>query len=361
MRALFLYTGTHWCGSARAFAVAARGIVARGGQAVAVCSAGTSVVQGFSDHGIDVVTLPVRRSLTGDSWRVRRLLKDRFVEAVFVHTEREHLVVSSAMRFAQRGAVIRRIPVGASPTTGRRGAWAARLVPARVMFSTDADRARAVGAAGALLTPIGVDVARVENAREESRRRLGIADSALLIACAIDNAPMSRVTVVLRVLAFLAERHPTLRLLLVGRAALVSDIRMHAASLGITSLISTIGEQIDMPSIAAAADVGWAVADGDDGAFACLDFMAAGVPIVAERTPIISTYVPDGIAGVLLPYADPAETASVVARLLRDNGKRQAMGNAGRTRARRDFSERAMIDGFIEAASSGTTPDRTAP
>ncbi|MEO8337357.1 MAG: glycosyltransferase, partial [bacterium] len=128
--------------------------------------------------------------------------------------------------------------------------------------------------------------------------------------------------------------------------------RMHAAALGVTSLVRFLREDDNTPQVLAAADVGWVAADGDDGAFACLDFMAARVPVIAERTPLVSHYVPDGIAGVLLPPGDPSDTASAVARFLADDETRKGMGNGGYTRAKRDFAEPAMIEGFVAAATA---------
>jgi glycosyltransferase involved in cell wall biosynthesis len=116
-------------------------------------------------------------------------------------------------------------------------------------------------------------------------------------------------------------------------------------------------ENDNTPQVLAAADVGWVAADGDDGAFACLDFMAARVPVIAERSPLVSSYVPDGIAGVLLPPGEPSDTASAVARFLADKNMRKAMGDGGFTRAQRDFGEKAMIDGF--AAAAAAAGDRT--
>ena len=127
---------------------------------------------------------------------------------------------------------------------------------------------------------------------------------------------------------------------------------MHAAALGVSPLVHFLGERDDLPIVLAAADVGWVAADGDDAGFACLDFMAARVPIVSERAPLVSHYVPDGIAGVLLPPADPSDTAATVASFLAHGDQREAMGRAGRTRAQRDFSEDAMIDGFAAAAEA---------
>src|SRR5665647_1901073 len=110
MRTLFYHASSHWTGSSRAFAVAARGLAARGEPVTVVCQQGTSAERGFVQEGLDIVPVPPASTVARDAWRLRAVLKERFIEVVFLHTEREHLVASSAMRLAERGAVIRRIP-----------------------------------------------------------------------------------------------------------------------------------------------------------------------------------------------------------------------------------------------------------
>ncbi|MES2178472.1 MAG: glycosyltransferase [Gemmatimonadota bacterium] len=354
MRVLFYHSSPHWTGSARAFAMAARGLGRLGVPVTVVCQQDTSAERGFIAAEVDVVRMPIGGSVTGDAWRLRKVLKDRFIEVVFLHTEREQLVASSAMRLAERGAVIRRISAGATVKEGRSGIVFGRVTTTRLLFSTEPDRARSHIATAAFVAPLGVDVAPVENARAESRALLNVSDETQLIACVIDTKAGSRITTAMRTLAMLAGRHPDLRLALVGRAADADDVRMHAAALGVTPLVQFLGERYDAPAVLAAADLGWVAAEGDEGAFACLDFMAARVPVVAERSPLVSHYVPDGIAGVLLPPADPSDTASAVARFLGDAAKRSAMGNAGRTRVKRDFGETAMINGFGAAAQAAS-------
>ena len=357
MRTLFYYSSAQWSGAARAFSVAARGLAAYGAQVTVACRAGSKAEEGFTTAGLDLVPIPRTGSATREALRLRTALKEKFIEVVFLHTENEQLVASSAMRLAERGAVIRRVPAGGSVTTTRTGKLAGRMATSRLLFTTEEDRARAGAGEGSFLAPLGVDVDRVSNARAASRSRLGIPDETQLIVCAIDQKAGSRVTTAMRTLALLAERHPELRLALVGRAADLDDTRMHAAALGVTSLVKFLGERGDMPDVLAAADVGWVATEGDDGAFSCLDFMAARVPVIAERSPLLSHYVPDGIAGVLLPQSDPSDTASTVARFLADDEKRTAMGKAGYTRAKRDFGEAALIEGFVAAATAAG--DRT--
>ena len=351
MRMLFYYTAPAWSGSSRAFAVAARGLTARGEEVTVVCRENTPAEEAFTREGLDVVPVPVN-DVSRDAWRLRSVLKDKRVDAVFLHTEREQLVAASAMRLGVRGAVVRRVPAGGATTASTKAHFAARMASMRWLFTTEQDRARAGLGDSAFLAPLGVDVERVNDVRAVARASIGMDEQTQLMVCVADRASRTRIATALRTVALLAERHLELRLALVGSGCDDDDTHMHASALGITPLVRFLGERDDLPDLVGAADVGWVAAEGDDGAFACLDFMAARVPVIAERSSLLSHYVPDMIAGVLLPPADPSDTAAAVANFLADNERRAAMGKAGRTRAARDFSEKAMIDGFATVAAA---------
>jgi glycosyltransferase involved in cell wall biosynthesis len=353
MNTLFLDASRHWSGSARAFAAAARGLAARGDTVTIACREGSSAQAGYAQEGVEVLGLALGASVTRDAWRLRTVLKEKAIEGVIFHSEREHLVVSSAMRLGGRGTLVRRVPAGANATSGTSAKLADRMIVSRVLFTTTFDRDRSGLGERAFLAPLGVDVSQAKDARASARQQLGVAEATQLIVCVIDHASDTRVTTALRTVALLGERHPRLRMIIVGRAADPDDVRMHAAALGVTPLVRMLGERVDSSAILAAADVGWVAASGDDGGFACLDFMAARVPVVAERSALVSHYVPDGIAGTLLPTGDPSDTASAVARFMADEGTRKAMGNAGFTRVQRDFREDTMIDGFVAAIGAG--------
>jgi glycosyltransferase involved in cell wall biosynthesis len=360
MRSLFYYSGRGWTGEARAFAISARGLAARGEPVTVVCRPDGDAELGFAHEELDVVTIPVTDSVTRDAWRLRAVLKERFIEVVFLHTEREQLVASSAMRLAARGAIVRRIPTGGAVGAGSGARLATRLASVRLLFTTEEERARAGAESAGYVAPLGVDLERLDAERATSRSTLGVEPGTKLMVCVADKRARSRITTALRTVGLLAERHPGLRLALVGSGSDDDDIHMHAAALGVTQLVRFLGQRDDMAAVLAAAEVGWVAAEGDDGAFGCLDFMAAGVPVIAERSPYLAHYVPDGIAGVLLPRADPADTAAAVAKFLAEDNQREAMGRAGRNRVAREFTVDDMVDGFAAAAgAAGNRADWT--
>ena len=69
-----------------------------------------------------------------------------------------------------------------------------------------------------------------------------------------------------------------------------------------------------------------------------LEAMACATAVVASRVGGIPEVVDDGVTGLLVPPDDPAALADAMNLLLRDPGRADAMGRAGRERAVAEFS-----------------------
>lgn len=354
MRVLFYHADRAWSGRARAFAAAARGLAARGYQVTFVCQPESAVEQRLSSSGHDIIPVTGRPGVRAGV-RLRRIMQERFVEVVFVHTEREHLAAALALRLAERGAVIRRVGAGEALAIGRNTRIARRLAAAGALQTLLVDEPPPAPSLGTLPTvwgDLGVDVTLHDSTLPVSRVSLKAGGTTRLIVGVCDaRTTRGQIANVLRTVALLAPRHPELRLALIGAGSDDEASRIHAAALGITKVVTQLGERDDELSVFRAADVGWVIANGDTAAFASLDLMALRVPVLAERTPLSHRYVADGITGILLPAADPPGTAAAVAAFLGHDAQRIAMGNAGRARVTREFPESAMVDAFDRAAA----------
>jgi glycosyltransferase involved in cell wall biosynthesis len=355
VRALFYYDAPYWSGSARAFAVAGRGLAERGYQITFVCPTGEVEARAAAE-GCDVVALEMGAA----SWQLRRIFTERFIETVFVHSQGEHLTAALATRWAKRGSIIRRTPTGVRLEAGRITRLAARFASTSYMFTTagDAQVAPTIPRAREIVTvELGVDPARYDELRPADVEGLGGQEGGRLLVCVYDEGGKARAATVIRAVAMLAPRHPELHLVLFGRGASHEDLRMHAAALGIGPIVTHLENRDDDLAVLRAADIGWVVASEDNAAFGALDFMAMRTPVLVERGTVAARYVADGITGCVLPPGDTPAVAATIAELLAQPEQRSAMGNAGRVRVARDYAEQTMLDSLRVAVESAR--DRT--
>lgn len=358
MHVLFYVGDKHWSGCARAFLAAARGLAARGHDVCVACCGESTVERRARAQGLDPIRINDPDSTIGSGWDLRKVLQERAIDAAFVGSERDQLIVSSAMT-RLRGVVIRRIPTLETWELQRSGKLALRIASGGLLVSTERElqEARAGGwAVPPAIAPIGVDATAYDDVRPIDRRELGVPPRALLVVVPYEPSGRYRIATVFRTLAYLVPRHPDLHVVVVGPGSLDEELRMHAAALGVSPAVTFLGEPDEALAIIRAADLGWPVASGDGGAYGFLDLGASRVPVLAESTPLAQQYVSDGINGLVLPSDDAAVTASRIAELLAHEQARSAIANAARARVQRDFTEAAMFDGFeraLQASSPG--------
>ena len=358
MRILFYSQSPEWNGSARAMAAAARGMSERGHNVTVVCPPESQLEQHLEFGAYEVVSLSTTLPAPVTALRLRAILHDRFIQVIVVGADREQLIASVAARLAERAAILRRVRFGDTLKLSRSARLALRLAPTGLMFSSEEERRRAPVVSTArfppAVVPLGVNAQAYDAIRPASRASIGAPGGTRLLVCVYDRTGRARAASVLRVIALLAPRHPELRLALVGAGSDDEDLRMHAAALRITGAVSFLGERDDYLSVLTVADLGWVVADGDNAVFALLDLLASRVPVLAERGTVAELYVPDGIAGILLPRGEANDIAAAVALLLGHDDRRAAMGGAGRARVSRDYSEHKMVDAFEAAATTAS-------
>jgi glycosyltransferase involved in cell wall biosynthesis len=80
----------------------------------------------------------------------------------------------------------------------------------------------------------------------------------------------------------------------------------------------------------------------------CLEAMASGRPVVASAVDGIPDAVLDGTTGLLVAPDDPGALAQALDALLRDAARADALGAAGRTRARTTFAWPLIARGYVD-------------
>lgn len=145
-------------------------------------------------------------------------------------------------------------------------------------------------------------------------------------------------------------RVPNARLLLVGDGPARAEIENVVASRDWTSCVTLMGMVLnrDLPRIMRTAEVlvapslttpKWEEQVG----MSSIQAMACGVPVVSTRSGAIPEYVPDGVAGLLVPERDSGALAEAVIRILSDQDLRLRLGRAARAYAMEHYDERANV------------------
>lgn len=368
MRVLFLHCAREWSGTARSFAVAARGLAARGYNVTFLAEPHSNVEQSASRMAtvaqklagddptnarevapFEIVPFTCDGSWFSAAWRLRHLFRRWDADVVFVHTETEHLIASVACWLGRSGKVVRRTPAGCKLEMRLAGKIAGWLTGTTFLFASDNDMRLGVLPKGArtAVARLGVDASRYPDRTVLAHEPKP--EDIRYIICVYDPTSRGRAATAIRTVSMLAPRHPYLRLIIFGAGSDSEDLRMQAAALDVMHLVSFLGERDDHLTLMRDAELGWVVAEADTAAYGILDLMALGVPVIAAEGSVAETYVANMISGVLVPPEDAATTAATVVTLLANEEQRIAMGAVSRTRVAREFPEQAMIDGF-EAA-----------
>ena len=381
MHVLFLHTAREWSGTARLFARAGRGISERGAKVTLLVTPDSNVHLAVSprrDPGQPRHT-PIPEPFeiipfATDGWfftaarRLRKVFRRWDADAIFVSTDREHLIAATACRLSGNGSVVRWTQAGKKLEMRLSGKWAGRLARTGYLFASETDRRGSAIPKNAIdvsVAEIGIDVSTYPT--DGTKPTAAEGDSATdqkqteplkYIVCVYDPTSRGRAATAIRTISMLAPRHPNLRLIIVGPGSDDEDLRMQAAALRVLHLVSFLGERDDVVNLMRDAHLGWVVADADTGVYGILDLMALGIPTVASEDGVARRYIANGISGALYPPDDSASTAATVAGMLLREDAREAMGKAARTRVAREFPESEMIEGFDRAANNARTRGR---
>lgn len=223
------------------------------------------------------------------------------------------------------------------------------VAPAQPILSGLA-REESLAARRMLWIPNGVDTERFRpqptQARLESRRVLGLADTEIAFGCV---ASLSRVKCHHHLLQAFAQVHrqlPHTRLLLVGDGPLRPQIEQQIAALGLDAVVGLLGNRADVETILPALDVAILTSSTEGMSNALLEAMACGLPMVATAVGGNLQLVQPGISGLLVPVGQPAALADALLTLAQAPETRQRMGVAARERIEREFSLDSMVRSF---------------
>lgn len=172
------------------------------------------------------------------------------------------------------------------------------------------------------------------------RREVGVPPDGLLVVAVGTVAPHKGYDMLARAARCVLDGAPDVRFAVAG--ALIdphaSQLRDQLAAQGVADRFALLGARTDIADLLAAADVFVHSARNEAFGRVLVEAMALGKPVVATRCGGPEEIVVDGKTGYLVAVDDWQTMAQKITTLLERRDLRQALGSAGRERARDDFS-----------------------
>ena len=237
----------------------------------------------------------------------------------------------------------------------------------RLGFWARADRIIAISeAVAAVLRTDGIEPPRVVVVRsgvdlEEARaampagvrRRLGLADGALLAVHLGALVPHKDQATLLRAAALVRERCPGLHWAIAGEGPLRGELDRLRDRLSLHDRVHFLGHFEQPLGLLADADL-FVMSSREEGlGTSVLDAMARGIPVASTTAGGLPEMLGDG-AGLLVPVGDPIALADVVERIVTQPALRQQLGERGRE-AVRGFSAARMAEEVLTVYRSCAT------
>jgi glycosyltransferase involved in cell wall biosynthesis len=212
----------------------------------------------------------------------------------------------------------------------------------------------------------GVELVRARPTEDELRRlrrEIGLEPEDLVLCVVSNHRPLKRLDVFLQAMREVLAFEPRAKAILIGDGPpqFTAELRNHASRLNLDRAVFFLGPKPDVAGYLSISDLGLLCSASEGLSNSVLEYMAAGLPVVATRVGGNIELV-DATCGILVPADDPNSLAQAVVRILADPAIRVAMGQAGLARVSRRYSWEASIaawqDHYLRLLRRPRTPTR---
>lgn len=196
----------------------------------------------------------------------------------------------------------------------------------------------------------GIDTTGFEARRSRTavRMELGIDEDAVMLVMVANLIPYKGHADLIQALSDAKGALPSCWVCVcVGRDdGIGSALSSQARAAGIDGHFRFTGSRKDVPDLLAAADVGVLCSHEEGFSNAIIEGMVSGLPMVVTDVGGNAEAVVHGETGLVVPARDPHALGRALLQLCQDQSLRSRMGEAGRERARSQFSMDACVAAY---------------
>jgi glycosyltransferase involved in cell wall biosynthesis len=182
---------------------------------------------------------------------------------------------------------------------------------------------------------------------EVTPEQAGVAADATLVLAVGRLIEQKDHATLLAAFARVRETHSNARLAILGWGPLEQATKERRSALGLDDSVLVLG-RVEPHDWLARADVFAHTSRWEGFGIVLLEAMLSDLPVVATSVSAVPEIVADGTTGYLVPPGDANAVAERVSELLGDPARRRLLGDAGRVRARDEFSVARMTERTLE-------------
>lgn len=138
-----------------------------------------------------------------------------------------------------------------------------------------------------------------------------------------------------------------LRLAVIGDGSLREEAQALASTAGAESVVWFSGERDDIPELMRGLDLFVLPSLREGISNTILEAMASGLPVIATSVGGNPELMVGGETGMLVPPSDSIAIADAIYSYVKDPGKLERHGQAGRKRVEENFSIEKMVEGYL--------------
>ncbi len=197
--------------------------------------------------------------------------------------------------------------------------------------------------------------------RKDARAAFGWPDSRRFVTIVANlHNPVKDHPMFLRAAARVRAAVPDAAFVIAGEGELIEDHRKLAAQLGIQEDVFFTGRCEDVGKLLFASDIGVLSSKAEGFSNAILEYMAAGLPVVATDVGGVREAIVEGETGFIVSSGDDEKMAERIIRIFNDPARARSMGERGKARAEK-FSCEHHLRNTLELYHELLSAPRRAP
>jgi len=266
---------------------------------------------------------------------LRSYINDRRIDIVHTFTPKATIVGVLAAKASQSKVIVasrRNLGYWYTPWTLRLFRYLNRHTT-RLLANSEAVKRHVIAVESAAPDTIdvlrnGVDIERYTPRPEVSSSAMPLPSHMPVVGIVANYRPVKDLPLFLRAARLVADAVPNVTFLLVGQGPLRSDLAQLASELGVADRVFFSDGVGSAPDYLPRFKVACLSSQSEGFSNAILEYMAAGLPVVATDVGGNGEAIQDGVSGYLVRTRTPEAFAEPVIRLLSDESLRTTMARA---------------------------------